>query len=153
MNYSKDEFKLNRILNEIINSTKGLKYVIIIDDAGYTILSRSKLTFPYEDGNLIEKIGAIGCANFIAGEEQGQILGYGDTNLQITEYDEGMIFTTKVGKGILCLTTDNHIYIDYIRELIKKWAPQITVILQNYLMPKKSEMKKSLKELLNPNIN
>ena len=153
LNYSEDELRLNWILNEMIDSTQGLKNAIIIDDAGYTILSHSKLKNLYENYDIVDKIGAIGCANFLAGEEQGQILGYGETNLQITEYDEGIVFTTKVGKGILCLTADKSVYIDYIRTIIKKWAPQITIILQNYLVPKNIEMKSSLKGLLNPHLN
>ena len=153
MNFTEDELTLNWILKEIIENTHGLLNVIIIDDAGYTILSHSKLKNPYENCEITDKIGAIGCANFIAGEEQGQILGYGETHLQITEYDEGMIFTAKVGKAILCLITDKGVSVDYIRSIIKKWSHQISIILQNYLVPKKTKMNKCLAELLNPRLN
>ncbi|MHA1457849.1 MAG: hypothetical protein ACTSR5_18075 [Promethearchaeota archaeon] len=77
MSYSKDEVALRKILKTIITSTPGLKYAIIIDDTGITIMSESKFTFSNEEEISVEKIGAIGGAVFTAGEEQGHILGYG----------------------------------------------------------------------------
>ena len=123
MSYSQDERLLKKILTNIINSTAGLKHAIIIDDTGLTILSQSKYSFSGEDDISVEKIGAIGGAVFSAGEEQGLILGYGEIQLQITEYTKGMIFSIKTGKGILCLATDFNVQIGFIRALIKKWAP------------------------------
>ena len=81
MSYSEDEIKLKRILSAIINSTPGLKYAILTDDTGITIMSQSKFTFSEKNSISVEKIGAIGGAVFIAGEEQGHILGYGNISL------------------------------------------------------------------------
>ncbi|MCK4286600.1 MAG: hypothetical protein KAX18_10380, partial [Candidatus Lokiarchaeota archaeon] len=86
MSFSEDEVELKKILNNIINSTPGLKYAVVVDETGITILSQSKFTFSDNNQITIEKIGAIGSAVFIAGEEQGHILGYGNISLQITEY-------------------------------------------------------------------
>jgi predicted regulator of Ras-like GTPase activity (Roadblock/LC7/MglB family) len=147
LSYSQDEHRLKKILNEIINSTPGLKYAIIIDDTGITIISEAKFTFSNEEDVSIEKIGAIGGAVFTAGEEQGHILGYGDIDLQITEYFKGMIFSVKVGKGVLCIVTDKNVQIGYVRALMKKYTSKISTILNRYLQEEKGEINKELKEL------
>jgi predicted regulator of Ras-like GTPase activity (Roadblock/LC7/MglB family) len=147
LSYSEDEIKLKKILNTIINSTPGLKYVIITDDTGITIMSQSKFTFSENESVSVEKIGAIGGAVFIAGEEQGHILGYGNISLQITEYFEGMIFSMKVGKGVLCISTDKKVQIGFIIAIMKKWAPKITVVLNRYLQEDQGEMSKEIREL------
>jgi len=142
---------LKKLLKEIINSTPGLKYAIIIDDTGITIMSESKfiLKTSIEDDISVEKIGAIGGAVFTAGEEQGYILGYGNIHLQITEYFKGMIFSLKVGKGILCIATDKNIQIGLVRAIMKKYSQKISAVLDRYLQEEKGEMKEELKELFN----
>ena len=151
MSYSQDERILKKLLKEIINSTPGLKYAIIIDDTGITIMSEAKfiLKTSGEDNISVEKIGAIGGAVFTAGEEQGYILGYGNIHLQITEYFKGMIFSLKVGKGILCIATDKNIQIGLVRAIMKKYSQKISSVLDSYLQEEKGEMKKELKELFN----
>ncbi len=123
--------------------------MLIIDDAGITIMSESKFKFT-DDGVSVEKIGAIGGAVFIAGEEQGEVLGYGGIDLQITEYKKGMIFSTKIGQGVLCVATDLKIQIGFIRAILKKYAQKIAKILNNYLKETKESgiINKELKELM-----
>ena len=147
MSYSQDEIALRKILNSIINSTPGLKHAILIDDTGITIMNESKFRFSNEQEISVEKIGAIGGAVFTAGEEQGHILGYGNTELQITEYDKGFIFSGKTGKGILCIVTDKNVQIGYMRTIIKRFAPIITQILNRYLQSDQGELNKELKDL------
>ena len=148
MSSSRNEQMLKQILTTIINSAAGLKYAIIIDDTGLTIASQSKFTFTDDDQVSVEKIGAIGGAVFTAGEEQGQILGYGEINLQITEYKKGLIFSIKLDDGVLVLATDVNVQVGYIRALLKKWAPKITKILNKYLESSDQKaMKEELKEL------
>jgi len=149
LSYSQDERILKKLLKEIINSTPGLKYAIIIDDTGITIMSESKFILMNEDDLSVEKIGAIGGAVFTAGEEQGYILGYGNIHLQITEYFKGMIFSLKVGKGVLCIATDKNIQIGLVRALMKKYSQKISSVLDRYLQEEKGEMNKELKELFN----
>ncbi|MGQ4874396.1 MAG: roadblock/LC7 domain-containing protein [Promethearchaeota archaeon] len=146
MTFSDDEILLRRILKEIINSTPGLKHAIIIDDTGITIMSQSKFAMSDRDIT-VEKIGAIGGAVFMAGEEQGEVLGYGPIGLQITEYEKGMIFSSKVGKGVLCLATDTNVQIGYIRAILKKWAPKIGKILARYLETDQEGLNQELREL------
>lgn len=151
MSYSKDEAILKKILTNIINSTAGLKHAIMIDDTGLTILSQSKFSFSGDQNISVEKIGAIGGAVFTAGEEQGLILGYGNIKTQITEYDNGLIFSVKTGKGVLCLATDLNVQIGFVRALIKKWAPKIASVLERYLKSSDQEaISDELKELFSP---
>ena len=147
MSFLEDELILKKILNNIINSTPGLKYAVIVDETGITILSQSKFTFSDDNAVSIEKIGAIGGAVFIAGEEQGHILGYGNISLQITEYFEGMIFSMKVGRGVLCIATDKKVQIGFIIATMKKHASRIATILNQYLHAEQGEMSKEMKEL------
>ncbi len=152
MSYSEDEYLLNKILGTIINSTAGLKHAILIDDTGITILSKSKFNLTNDQNISVEKIGAIGGAVFIAGEEQGHILGYGEINLQITEYFSGMIFSVKAGKGVLCVvSSDMNVQIGYIRAILKKWAPKIAKLLERYLQTDQGTIDKELKELMSSN--
>ena len=148
MSYSQDERILNQILKNIVSSTPGLKYAIIIDDTGITIMSEAKFAFTSEEDISVEKIGAIGGAVFTAGEEQGHILGYGQINLQITEYLKGMIFSLKTGRGVLCIATDKNVQIGYVRAIMKKYAPKISQILDRYLQTEQSEeINEELREL------
>ncbi|MBD3195242.1 MAG: hypothetical protein GF317_09315 [Candidatus Lokiarchaeota archaeon] len=148
MSYAKDERMLKKILISIINSTAGLKHAIVIDETGITIMSQSK--FQFSNNNIsVEKIGAIGGAVFMAGEEQGQILGYGGIGLQITEYHSGMIFSMKIGKGVLCLASEKNVQIGFIRAIMKKWAPKLEKILNRYLESDQDVINKELKELFN----
>ncbi len=147
MSYTEDELILKKILTTIINSTSGLKYALLSDDTGITILSQSKFQFTSEHEISVEKIGAIGSAVFVAGEEQGLILGYGAIGLQITEYDGGMIFSMKVGRGVLCIATDKKVQIGFIRAIMKKWAPKITAVLTRYLEVDQAELSREVREL------
>jgi len=150
LSYSQDENTLKKILNEIINSTPGLKYAIIIDDTGITIVSESKFILKASKDDIsVEKIGAIGGAVFTAGEEQGYILGYGNIHLQITEYFKGMIFSIKAGKGVLCVASDKNIQIGLVRAIMNKYSPKIAVILNQYIQTEEGEINKELKELFN----
>jgi predicted regulator of Ras-like GTPase activity (Roadblock/LC7/MglB family) len=151
LDYSQDENILKRILDTIINSTAGIKHVILIDDTGLTIISQSKYSFAVDKDVSVEKIGAIGGAVFTAGEEQGQVLGYGDIKTQITEYDKGLIFSMKTGKGILCLATDLQVQIGFIRAVLQKWGAKIAEILERYLKSSEQEpLSAELKELFGP---
>ena len=145
--FHEDEQILKNILRNIINSTPGVKYSIIIDDTGMTIMSHSKFNLTSEEMISVEKIGAIGGAVFIAGEEQGEVLGYGQIKMQITEYNKGMIFSVKAGKGILCIATDKHVNIGYVRAITKKYAPIIQKTLASYL-DDESTKSSTLKDLL-----
>jgi len=152
-NYSKDELLLKKVLNTIINSTAGIKHILVIDsDSGITILSQSKFNVAKDDVT-VDKIGAIGGAVFMAGEEQGQILGYGACRVQITEYFDGMVFSAKVGKGILVLATDQKTQIGFIRALLNRWANKIGEILSTYLKQDQEGINTELKALFGADLS
>jgi len=152
LSYSRDEQILKKILRTIINSTAGLIHVLLVDDTGITILSESKFHFR-DNTATVEKIGAIGSAVFIANEEQGQILGYGGIGIQITEYQDGMIFSAKTGNGVLCIATDPNAQIGFIRAILKKYAPIITKVLKTYLKQEKDTISKEIKDILSEDLN
>lgn len=143
---------LKKALTAIINSTAGLKNAIIIDETGITIANQSKFTFTDADTISVEKIGAIAGAVFTASEEQGEILGYGGINIQISEFDKGMLFLTKVGSGALILATDLNVQVGFIKAILKKYSPKITVILRRYLQTDHEGLKEELKELFGSDI-
>lgn len=147
MSYSEDEIILRKILTAIINSTSGLKHALLCDDTGITFLSQSKFKFSDDRAISVENIGAIGSAVFVAGEEQGHILGYGAIDLQITEYHGGMIFSMKVGNGVLCIATDKNVQIGFIRAIMKKWANKMTIIIDRYLQIDQGEISKEVRDL------
>ncbi|MFX1447777.1 MAG: hypothetical protein ACFFCG_06535 [Promethearchaeota archaeon] len=60
-----------------------------------------------------------------------------------------MIFSLKVGKGILCIATDKNIQIGLVRAIMKKYSQKISSVLDRYLQEEKGEMNKELKELFN----
>ncbi len=147
MSFTKDEQILKKILRSIINSTAGIKYVILVDDSGITLLSQSK--FKQSDDAPVKKMGAIGGAVLRGGEEQGHILGYGDIRLQITEYDKGMLFSHKIGKGVMCIATETNINLGFLRAVIKKWVPKLKQIMDRYLSTDQEGLKEQLKGLFN----
>jgi hypothetical protein len=58
-----------------------------------------------------------------------------------------MIFSVKVGKGILCIAADKNVQIGFVRAIMKKYAPKLTTILNRYLQADQGEINKELKEL------
>ena len=148
-----DDKLLKKVLTTIINSTAGLKYAIIIDETGITIASQSKFTFTDVDTISVDKIGAIAGAVFTASEEQGEILGYGGISLQISEFDKGMLFLTKVGSGALVLATDLNVQVGFLKAILKKYGPKISAILSRYLQTDQEGLNKELKELFSSDIS
>jgi predicted regulator of Ras-like GTPase activity (Roadblock/LC7/MglB family) len=144
---SKDERTLKLILERIMNSTIGVKHVILMDNAGITLMSVSKFASNGLEGT-VERIGAIGGAVFQAGEEQGDILGYGKIKIQITEYLKGYLIGYKVGEeGILCVVTDSDIQVGIIKMFLEKWEPKIKTLLKRYLSSDQKVASEELKSL------
>jgi hypothetical protein len=53
----------------------------------------------------------------------------------------------KVGKGVLCISTDKKVQIGFIIAIMKKWASKITSVLNRYLQDDQDEMSKEIREL------
>lgn len=146
INPSRDEHNLKLILEKILNSTIGIRHVILMDSSGITLMSVSKFTTEGSEGT-VERIGAIGGAVFQAGEEQGDILGFGEIKIQITEYDKGFLFGMKLEDGIACVVTDVDVQIGILRMILQKWAPKIKELLKRYLSADQKVVGKELKTL------
>lgn len=143
---SSDERTLKLILEKILNSTIGIRHVILMDSSGITLMSVSKFTTAGSEGT-VERIGAIGGAVFQAGEEQGDILGFGKIKIQITEYDKGFLFGMKLDDGIACVVTDVDVQIGILRMILQKWAPKIKELLKRYLSADQKVISEELKAL------
>ncbi len=144
---SEDERTLKLILEKIMNSTIGIRHVILMDSSGITLKSVSKFAVDGVEGT-VERIGAIGGAVFQAGEEQGEILGFGKIKIQITEYDKGFLFGMKIGdSGIICVITDIDIQVGILKMILQKWALKIKEILKRYLYTDHKVISSELKSL------
>jgi hypothetical protein len=53
----------------------------------------------------------------------------------------------KVGKGVLCISTDKKVQIGFIIAMMKRWSPKIRQVLDRYLQEDQGEMSKEIKEL------
>jgi len=61
-----------------------------------------------------------------------------------------MIFSLKVGKGILTVATDKNIQIGLVKAIMIKYSQKIAQVLNRYLqLDDQGEIKKELKELFN----
>jgi len=140
-----DEILIDKILNKILKSSAGIRYVILVDRAGFPIAYQIK--FKTNENEYIERIGAISGAVFQAIEEQGEMMVYGSTISQITEYDKGYIFSMATGSGILSIITEKNINMGLILNLMKKYRNTISEILNRYLKQDQDEVSKELRKL------
>ena len=58
-----------------------------------------------------------------------------------------MIFSAKVGNGVLCIATDNKVQIGFVRALLNRYAVKIGHILSNYLKQDQEGINNELKAL------
>ncbi|MHA1339358.1 MAG: roadblock/LC7 domain-containing protein [Promethearchaeota archaeon] len=140
-----DEIQIDKILIQILKSSPGIRYVILMDRAGLTISYQIK--FKTNKSDYIERLGAIGGAVFQAVEQQGDMINYGSTISQITEYDKGYIFSMATGDGILCVITEKNINMGLIRSIMRKYRKTISEILKRYLKQDQDEISKELRKL------
>lgn len=146
----KDEQKLSEILGQILRSSPGVRYVMLMDRTGLMISYEMK--FRTDSFTYIERLGAIGAAVFQAVDEQGSMIEYGETQSQITEYISGFIFSISTGQGILCVVTDKNINIGFIRNIMIKNKENISKILDRYLKQDTNEISNELKGMIKDNM-
>ena len=139
---------IDQILNKVLRSGPGVKYVILLDRTGITISNASK--FRTDKNTNIDRLGAIGGAVFQAVEEQGGCMDYGKISNQITEYEQGYIFSVSAGEGILMVITDKNINIGLIRNSAMKYRNVLDKILARYLNQDTDIIAQELKSLINP---
>jgi len=130
LEYSIDTKGFDNILSKILNSDSGIKRVILVDRTGLTIASVSKFSyFPA----IVDGIGAIGGAVFMATEEQGKMSELGELVLVTSEFSGGKIFTTVCGsKAVLTLISDPDINIGLIRLILKRSGHELKKIIDGF---------------------
>ncbi len=125
-----DAKAFDRILSKIIKSETGIKKVILVDRTGLTIAHVSKFAyFPVD----VDGIGAIASAVFCASEEQGKNLDIGDLDTVMSEFENGKIFASSCGKGVLCVITEDTVNIGLIRLVMTKYSDELSRLLDEFL--------------------
>ncbi|MBS7248749.1 MAG: roadblock/LC7 domain-containing protein [Candidatus Jordarchaeales archaeon] len=122
-----------RILADVIKAESGIKKVILVDRTGLTIAYTTRFSYFKVD---VEGIGAIASAVYCASEEQGKSLELGELQIVTSEFEQGKIFASSCGKGILCIITDESVNIGMVRLLMKKASEQLKAILDEFLAEK-----------------
>ncbi len=120
----------DKILARIIKSEPGIKKVILADRTGLTIAHVSKFSYYPVD---VDGIGAIASAVFCASEEQGKSLDIGALNIVTSEFEDGKIFASSVGSGVLTLISDKDVNIGMIRLVMKSASSELEGVLNEFL--------------------
>jgi len=120
----------DKILSRIIKSEPGIKKVILADRTGLTIAHVSKFSYYPVD---VDGIGAIASAVFCASEEQGRSLDIGNLNIVTSEFDDGKIFASSCGPGVLCLISEADVNIGMIRLVMKSASQELEKVLNEFL--------------------
>ena len=114
-----------KILKKIVGVSPGIRYALIMDNSGITISSVSKFQ---TDVNL-ERFGAISGTIYHTIEEQGFLIGYGKIKSQITEYEQGFIFSQGLGNSYLIVATDLMVNMGIVRGLMNKYCTILRKIM------------------------
>ncbi|MBN2155963.1 MAG: roadblock/LC7 domain-containing protein [Candidatus Lokiarchaeota archaeon] len=115
-----------KVLKKILAVSPGIRYALIMDGSGISLANVSKFQ---TDVNL-ERFGAISGTIYHTIEEQGFLIGYGKIKSQITEYDQGFIFTQGLGSAYLVVATDLMVNMGIIRGLMNKYSPILRKIIK-----------------------
>ena len=114
-----------KVLKKILAVSPGIRYTLIMDNSGITLASVSKFQ---TDVNL-DRFGAISGTIYHTIEEQGFLIGYGKIKSQITEYEQGFIFTHGLGDSYLVVATDLMVNMGIVRGLMNKYSPILRKIM------------------------
>lgn len=121
-----------------------------MDRTGLLIVSESKYATEPVD---LDRIGAISGALYQAGEEQGVFLNYGELDMQILQFNRGILFAISTGTGILCVTTDKNVQIGLITAFMRRYAKPIAKILSRLLESDEEVISQELKTLFDDSID
>ncbi len=114
-----------KVLKKILAVSPGIRYTLILDNSGITLASVTK----YQTEVNLERFGAISGTIYHTIEEQGFLIGYGRIKSQITEYDQGFIFTQGLGDSYLVVATDLMVNMGIVRGLMNKYSPLLQKIM------------------------
>jgi predicted regulator of Ras-like GTPase activity (Roadblock/LC7/MglB family) len=114
-----------KVLKKILSVSPGIRYVLIMDASGITLASVCKFQ---TDVNL-ERFGAISGTIYHTIEEQGFLIGYGKILSQITEHEQGFIFSQGLGDSYLIVATDLMVNMGIVRGLMNKYSSLLKKIM------------------------
>jgi len=113
------------VLKKILAISPGIRYVIIMDASGITLACVSK----FQTEMNLDRFGAISGTIYHTIEEQGFLIGYGKIKSQITEYEQGLIFSQGLGNSYLIVATDLMVNMGIVRGLMNKYSPLLGKIM------------------------
>ena len=113
-----------KVLKKILAVAWNSIYTIM-DNSGLTLATVSK----FQTEVNLERFGAISGTIYHTIEEQGFLIGYGKIKSQITEYEQGFIFTHGLGNSYLVVATDLMVNMGIVRGLMNKYTPILQKIM------------------------
>ncbi len=122
--------RFDAVLAKVVKAEGGIKKVILVDRTGLTIAHVSKFSYYPID---VDGIGAIASAVFCASEEQGNNLDIGELGLVSSEFENGKIFASSCGKGVLCVISDEDVNIGMVRLVMRKASDELSGMLEEFL--------------------
>ncbi len=150
MSVENDEILLKKIIRGITQASPGIQNVILMDRTGLLITSDSKFSVREAD---LDKIGAISGALYQAGEEQGMFLDLGGLDMQILQFDKGILFAIACGNGILCITADKNVQIGLITAIMRRYQKSIGKLLSRLLESDEEVISAELKSLFSDSMD
>jgi len=129
----------------MISGESGIKHILLADRTGVTLLSHSRN--PWE--SIMDGMGAIISAVFVASEQQGMSLSSGKLDMVTSEFGKHKVFSMSVGDTILSIITARNVQMGLIRLLLNKYGKAIEDLLKQRLLNegKDSELESALSEL------
>ncbi|MHA1713645.1 MAG: roadblock/LC7 domain-containing protein [Candidatus Ranarchaeia archaeon] len=137
--------QIREIFRKMISGESGIKHILLADRTGVTLLSQSRN--PWE--SIMDGMGAIISAVFVASEQQGMSLASGKLGMVTSEFDKHKVFSMSVGDAILSIITARNVQMGLIRLLLNKYGKAIEELLKQRLVAegKDTELESALSEL------
>ncbi|MHA1732435.1 MAG: roadblock/LC7 domain-containing protein [Promethearchaeota archaeon] len=150
MSVESDEVVLRKIIHGITQASPGIKHVVLMDRTGLLVTSESKFAIGEAD---LDKIGAISGALYQAGEEQGVFLDLGELDIQILQFQKGILFAISCGSGILCITADKNVQIGLITAIMRRYQRPIGKLLSRLLESDEEVVSAELRSLFSDSVD
>jgi predicted regulator of Ras-like GTPase activity (Roadblock/LC7/MglB family) len=142
---SDDSIQLDKILNELLQLIKGIRYITIVDKSGLLIkgVSQNKI----DNHDFLNKLATIGNALFLAADDLDFNDEFGPLSIQITEYGSAYLFSCALENGVMIIAADKSVNLTYILNTLKKYSLAINKVVQNYFCPDQGQLNDDLRNL------
>jgi predicted regulator of Ras-like GTPase activity (Roadblock/LC7/MglB family) len=137
--------QISDVFQKMISGESGIKHILLADRTGVTLMSHSRN--PWE--SLMDGMGAIISAVFVASEQQGMSLASGNLDMVTSEFDKHKVFSMSVMGTILSIITARNVQMGLIRLLMNKYGKTIEDLLKQRQIEegKDTELESALTEL------